>query len=195
MTQEGPEDAGAVLKAAKSVMRKQLLEIRNALVPNASRDLALAQRVALLLSERSPQCVAFYWPMAGEFDLRDVVARWLEPAGGRTAALPVVSAPNAPLAFHAWQPDAPMQAGRYQIPIPSRALAVQPDLLLIPCLGFDATRRRLGYGGGFYDRTLATLAPRPYTAGVAFEASRVAALPLEAHDVPLDTIVSEVGRY
>ncbi len=195
MRQEAPEDAGAMLKAAKSVMRKQLIEIRNALVPNASRDHALAQRVALLLSERSPQCVAFYWPMAGEFDLRDVVARWLQAASGRTAALPVISAPNAPLAFHAWRPDAPMQAGRYQIPIPVQALAVQPDLLLIPCLGFDATRRRLGYGGGFYDRTLATLAPRPYTAGVAFEASRVAALPLEAHDVPLDTIVSEVGRY
>ena len=184
-----------MLKAAKSVMRKQLLEIRNALAPNAARDHALAQRVTLLLNERSPQCVAFYWPMPGEFDLREVVARWLEAASGRTAALPVIDAPNAPLVFHAWQPGAPMQAGRYQIPIPAQALAVQPDLLLIPCLGFDATRRRLGYGGGFYDRTLATLAPRPYTAGVAFEASRISALPLEAHDVPLDTIVSEAGRY
>ena len=72
---------------------------------------------------------------------------------------------------------------------------VQTDLLLVPCVGFDAARLRLGYGGGYYDRTLASLQPRPYTVGLAFECARVAALPREPHDVPLDLILTETGRY
>jgi 5,10-methenyltetrahydrofolate synthetase len=113
------------------------------------------------------------------------------------AALPVVIAPRSPLVFHAWSADAAMKPGRYRIPVPSEECAVVPDLLLVPCVGFDAARYRLGYGGGYYDRTLAhwPRAARPVTIGVAFEAGKCDALPHETHDVPLDAIVTEAATY
>lgn len=183
----------------KAGLRSALLAARRALGQDALRaervNAQLSAQVAYLLAERSTACVGFYWPMAGEFDARATLAAWLAGAPGRLAALPVVSRPGAPLAFHAWHPDAPMRMGRYNIPIPADEHLVQPDLLLVPCVGFDADRLRLGYGGGYYDRTLAALQPRPYAAGVAFECGRVAALPREPHDVPLDAILTETGRY
>jgi 5-formyltetrahydrofolate cyclo-ligase len=179
----------------KAILRTQLLALRRALGADAARDRALAQRVAQLLAQRTPRCVGFYWPIAGEFDLRALIAEWLATHADAQAALPVVEHAAAPLLFHAWHDAMPMREGRHRIPVPLHAQPVQPDLLLIPCVGFDTRRVRLGYGGGYYDRTLATLAPRPYTAGIAFEATRLASLPREAHDVPLDTILSEAARY
>ncbi len=179
----------------KAALRTQLLTLRRALGADAARDQALAQRVAQLLAQRMPRCVGFYWPIAGEFDLRALIAEWLAAHAGAQAALPVAEHAGAPLLFHAWHAAMPMRAGRHRIPVPLHAQPVQPDLLLIPCVGFDAQRVRLGYGGGYYDHTLAALAPRPYTAGIAFEATRLAGLPREPHDLPLDTILSEAARY
>lgn len=192
-----PSSATAV--SAKASLRHALLAARLALAADtlqAQRSNAqLSEQVARLLDERAAACVGFYWPMTGEFDPCAVLSTWLAAAPGRQAALPVVSLPGAPLTFHAWQPDTPMRIGRYNIPIPADEHPLHPDLLLVPCLGFDAHRLRLGYGGGYYDRTLAALRPRPYAAGVAFECGRVAALPREAHDIPLDAILTETGRY
>lgn len=175
-----------------------MLAARQALAADPSQaglSARLAAQIAALLAERAPLCVGFYWPIAGEFDARATLADWLAGAPGRSAALPVASRPDAPLTFRAWQPQAPMELGRHRIPVPREPIAAHPDLLLIPCLGFDAQRLRLGYGGGYYDRTLATLSPRPYTVGVAFECGRIALLPREAHDVALDVIVTETGRH
>jgi len=186
------------LSGSKSELRRTLLTARRAFAADAVRypraQAQLGAELRAVLDQRAPLCVGFYWPMAGEFDARAVLAAWLDADPTRRAALPVVEHEAGPLAFHAWRPDSPMQAGRYGIPIPLAGLPLQPDVLLVPCVGFDATRLRLGYGGGYYDRTLAASQPRPYTVGVAYACAQVEALPREPHDIPLDLIVTESGR-
>jgi len=138
-----------------------------------------------------PQVVAFCWPIKHEPDVRAMVDRWL--AAGAQAALPVVVDEAAPLAFRAWRSDTPLIADRYGIPTPTSGDFVHPDLILLPLNGFDAAGYRLGYGGGYFDRTLAALRPRPLAVGVGFEINRVDSIRPEAHDQRLDWIVTEAG--
>jgi 5,10-methenyltetrahydrofolate synthetase len=181
----------------KHALRRTLLAARRALAADAERlaqaQARLSAELRSVLARRAPACIGFYWPMAAEFDARALIGAWLEEDASRRAALPVVEHEAAPLAFRAWRPDSPMQAGRYGIPIPAAAVPAIPDLLLVPCVGFDVARLRLGYGGGYYDRTLAAFAQRPYAVGVAFACGRVDALPREPHDIPLDLIVTDAG--
>jgi 5-formyltetrahydrofolate cyclo-ligase len=107
--------------------------------------------------------------------------------------MPVVTAVDAPMHFHAWTPASVMGTDRYGIPIPADGAAVIPDIVLLPLLAFDAQGFRLGYGGGYFDRTLAAMAPRPQAIGVGFELGRVADIRPQAHDVRLDAIVTEAG--
>ena len=186
--------------ASKSTLRATLLASREAQVGQpgqAAKNEALAKRLLEMLARHSVRCVGFYWPVAAEFDARDALTRWLAEDASRTAALPVVVERHAPMAFHAWRADAPMKEGRYRIPVPAEEQVVVPELLLIPCVGFDSDRYRLGYGGGYYDRTLAAWpdAKRPTTIGIAFETGKCGALPREAHDMPLDAIVTEAAVY
>ncbi|WP_353192514.1 5-formyltetrahydrofolate cyclo-ligase [Pandoraea pnomenusa] len=179
-------------------MRKALLTARSTLADRGARDAALAARLAAELARRAPRCVGFYWPIQNEFDAREVVAAWLAQAlagHARLAALPVVTAPAAPLVFHRWTPDTPMTEGHYRIPVPHGTDAVVPDLLLIPCVGFTRDGLRLGYGGGFYDRTLHSMAPAPQTLGIAYDALEVEHLSAEAHDLALDAIVTESATH
>ena len=185
----------------KAILRRSLLAARQRLAEQpaqaARMNAQLGARLAQVLAQRQPQCVGFYWPVAGEFDARDVLTVWLALDASRRAALPVVIAPRAPLVFHAWQPSATMKKGRYGIPVPAQERVVVPDLLVIPCVGFDADRYRLGYGGGYYDRTLADW-PRgraPATIGVAFESAKCDALPRGEFDLPLGAIVTESAVY
>jgi 5,10-methenyltetrahydrofolate synthetase len=184
----------------KSALRATLLANREAQggeADQAARNEALARRLMEAVARHRVSCIGFYWPVAGEFDARGVIAVWLAQDRARTAALPVVVERHAPMAFHAWQEDAPMKYGRYKIPVPQEERVVVPDLLVIPCVGFDEARYRLGYGGGYYDRTLAAwpAANRPATIGVAFESGRCDALPHENHDMPLDAVVTESAIY
>jgi 5-formyltetrahydrofolate cyclo-ligase len=184
----------------KSALRATLLASREAQgsqPDQAARNEALAKHLATLLEARSATSIGFYWPVAAEFDARASIAAWLASDASRIAALPVVAEPRAPLVFHAWTQDAPMKEGRYRIPVPAEARVVIPELLLIPCVGFDTERYRLGYGGGYYDRTLAAwpASRKPVTIGVAFEALKCDALPREGHDLPLDCIVTERAVY
>lgn len=152
-----------------------------------------------LLVARAPKCVAAYWPIAGEFDVRAALERWFAMRPDASAALPVVIGRDAPMVFHRWRPGDPVREGHFRIPVPAVETPVEPDLLLIPCVGIDDARYRLGYGGGFYDRTLAAFemrgAPRPLAVGIAFDAGRVDALPREAHDIPLDVALTESGFW
>lgn len=190
----------------KSALRATLLAAREAQSEHASRarmDAALAERLRAVLEARAARCIGLYWPVAGEFDARAVLTEWLasnvatDATDAREAALPVVVQPHAPMVFHAWRADSPMKSGRYRIPVPEEERVVVPDLLLVPCVGFDADRFRLGYGGGYFDRTLAAwpAAQRPATIGIAYEAGRLDALPRESHDMPLDAIVTEAALY
>ncbi|WP_323119585.1 5-formyltetrahydrofolate cyclo-ligase [Burkholderia alba] len=180
---------------AKRILRKTLAQKRRDAHGEPLANAALARCVLALLRTHAPRTVGFYWPLAGEFDARAAVSAWLAGDPDRQAALPVIRQPHTPLEFHAWRPDAPMREGHHRIPEPASDEPVVPDLLLIPCVGFDRAGYRLGYGGGYYDRTLCAWpdATRPVTVGVAYEVCGVDALPREAHDRPLDWIVTDAG--
>ncbi|KMQ80744.1 5-formyltetrahydrofolate cyclo-ligase [Candidatus Burkholderia pumila] len=185
----------------KSVLRATLLEASEALKENPSRaewDAALAQRLHEVLKQYDDvKCIGFYWPVAGEFDARDVMTQWLAASKSREGALPIVVQPHAPMACHAWHSQSAMKTGRYRIPVPEEEGVVVPELLLIPCVGFDADRFRLGYGGGYYDRTLAAWpsAKKPVTIGIAYQMGLCDALPRETYDIPLDAIITETATY
>ena len=177
----------------RAALRREKLAARLALDPVAHAALSanLEQHLAALLLPLAPQTLAFCAPMRGEFDARPLAARLLER--GWQAAMPVVTAVAAPMSFHAWTPSAAMSSDRYGIPIPADGAAVKPDIVLLPLLAFDAQGFRLGYGGGYFDRTLAAMVPRPQAIGVGFEVGRVADIRPEAHDIGLDAVVTETG--
>jgi 5-formyltetrahydrofolate cyclo-ligase len=184
-------------KALRREMRTRAIAAREALAWEARTALteALCARLGPLLTQLAPRTLGFCWPYRGEPDLSTFVAGWLHAAPDRVAALPVVVAPDAPLAFSCWQPGDPMRADAFGIPVPARFQPVSPDLVLVPVNAFDAQGYRLGYGGGFFDRTLAALRPAPCAIGVGFELARVASIRPEAHDQPLDWIVTERGTF
>ena len=141
----------------------------------------------------APAVAAFCWPIKHEPDVRPLLAAWAR--NGVRTALPVVMATEQPLAFREWTPETPLAADRYGIPTPTAGEWLTPDLILLPLNGFDAAGYRLGYGGGYFDRTLAALVPRPLAVGVGFEINRVDSIRPEAHDQRLDWIVTENGAF
>lgn len=157
---------------------------------------ALADHLHQLLAQRFQgavgQVMSGYWPIRGELGVLPLVTELHDR--GVTVALPVVQGKGTPLLFRRWTPDTTMVRGVWNIPVPGPdAPAVYPDILLIPLLGWDPGGYRLGHGGGYYDRTLATLQPRPYTIGVGLQAARLDTIFPQPHDVPLDVIVTEAG--
>ncbi|MCS6762954.1 MAG: 5-formyltetrahydrofolate cyclo-ligase [Candidatus Protistobacter heckmanni] len=183
-------------------MRRSLLAQRQALEsdPGHARCVADLQRDLLALLERlRPRCVALYWPMRGEFDPRPAIQDWLEADAARAAALPDVTGPALPMRFLAWATGSAMVSRAYDIPVPKDGKPIVPDLILLPCLGFSlekGVRYRLGYGGGYYDRTLAAFGQaRPVCVGLAFEVGRLESLGPQAHDAPMDHVVTERGTF
>ena len=102
---------------------------------------------------------------------------------------------GAPLEFLEWYPGVEMTAGAYGLPVPAATARVVPDALLIPVVGIGERGDRLGYGGGFFDRTLAALTPRPLAIAIGFELSRVPSTEPQPHDVPMDFVVTEAAIY
>lgn len=137
--------------------------------------------------------LGFYWPMRGEFDPR-VTAHRMRTRGTRTA-LPVVVRKAAPLQFREWRPDVETRPGVFGLPVPQGTAVLTPDVVLAPPVGFDEAGYRLGYGGGYFDRTLASLLPQPLTIAVAREASRMPTIHPQAYDVPMDFVVTEAGVH
>ncbi len=133
-----------------------------------------------------------YWPIKGEFDLRPLMAEL--HAAGVTVALPVVETRLAPLVFRRWTPDTKMVRGDWNIPVPPpEAERLHPDIALAPFLGWDLESYRLGYGGGYFDRTLAALLPRPFAIGIGLQSARLATIYPQPHDIMLDVILTEAG--
>ncbi|HUL48067.1 MAG TPA: 5-formyltetrahydrofolate cyclo-ligase [Steroidobacteraceae bacterium] len=130
-----------------------------------------------------------YWPVRGEIDVRDLAVEHLKN-GGRVA-LPVVVTKSAPVEFWSWRPEMPMSRGIWNIPIPEQREVLDPEALIVPLVGFDPQRFRLGYGGGYYDRTIAAAARRPYCVGLGFEDARLACIFPQPHDQPMDLIVTD----
>ena len=137
--------------------------------------------------------VAVCWPYKNEYDAR-FTARRLREAGAVTA-LPVVAAPRSPLVFREWHPGVQLARGVYGIPYPSESREVVPDSILLPMVAFDDAGYRLGYGGGFFDRTLAALARRPHVIGIAYELGHVPSIYPQAWDIAMDFVVTERGIY
>ncbi len=174
-------------------MRAELLARRMA-IPTAQHH-ALNTRLTDALQDafplEGPLVIAAYWPFKGEFDPRFVLRTWRQR--GACTALPVVLGKGQPLQFKAWWPGLRTVPGVYQIPVPEGSDVVRPDVLLIPPVGFDTQGYRLGYGGGFYDRTLASLSPQPIKIGVAFNVSSIPTIQPQPHDIPMDFMATEDG--
>ena len=176
----------------KAALRRSLLATRYALDTDTriQWDEAIGRRVHAWLTAHPAQVLGVYWPIQGEPDLRSVYVDLARR--GISLALPVVSSKNAPLKFAAWAPDDPLMKDACGVLVPARwSEPVRPNTLLIPCVGFNAQRIRLGYGAGYYDRTLATT-PRPATIGIAYTCAR-AAFDGAPHDIALDTIITEAA--
>lgn len=183
------------IAADKAALRARMIGLRRGLA--RTRDAVSARLGALLLAEMTDMpagAVGGYAALADEVDPAPVLAALR--AAGREIALPAVERRGAPLVFRRWRPGDAMRAGAFGIAEPlAGAPELVPGLLLVPLLAFDDAGYRLGYGGGYYDRTIAALRARgPLLAvGLAFAAQRVASLPREAHDMPLDLIATEAG--
>jgi 5-formyltetrahydrofolate cyclo-ligase len=140
--------------------------------------------------ERRPGIIlGVYWPFQAEFDPRPLIDRLISQ--GSAVALPVVVDKKGPLEYRAWRPGEPLVDGVWNIPVPQSRHVVIPDAVLAPLVGFDRECYRLGYGGGYFDRTLAALTPRPLAIGVGFAMSQIETIYPQPFDVPMDVIVTE----
>ena len=181
------------LRAWRKAERARLIEARMAMPIDAHKAAGLAISDCLLshFPPESFSTLGCYWPFRREYDciplMKQVIA-----VGGRTA-LPVVLQKNHPLEFRPWTPQTKMEAGVWGILHPAEGAPVQPAALLIPLVGFDAKGYRLGYGAGFYDRTIAIFDKPPLKIGVGFELCRMDTIHPQPHDIPMDFIVTEKG--
>jgi 5-formyltetrahydrofolate cyclo-ligase len=174
----------------KATLRKSLIAARLAMSAEQRKrcDSAIGERLLAWLSSRSLRTIGVYWPIQGEPDLRPVYSALAQ--GGATLALPVVSERNAPLMFSVWRPGDTLMKDTCGVPVPAvKSSPVFPDALLVPCVGFNGDLFRIGYGAGYYDRTLAN-APNVRSLGIAYDAALTEFTPA-AHDVPLDIVFTE----
>lgn len=183
-------------KAWRSALRKELIARREAASATERErwSAQIAAHIDRLVPDARGRMVGFCWPYKSEHDERPIVLRML--AQGARSALPVVVAPSTPLVFREWSPGCAMEDGAHGIPVPAAsAPPVAPDLVLLPMNGFDREGFRLGYGSGFFDRTLASLERRPVVIGIGFELGRVDTIRPQPHDIPMDYVVTEAGAW
>ena len=201
--------------------RKILIEERLNLADRQQSSDLLQRVMRIWLVGRSDEVIGAYWPIKGEFDPLPALYRWQEDAilnhdivlntapalesraqlasesiagrSPRKIGLPVVDKVHKTLTFHAWYPGCPMEEDAYGIPKPKDTEVIVPTLLFVPCVGYGPGGYRLGYGGGFYDRTLATLQPRPATVGLGFTNGWLPDMEPDAHDIPLDALLNDNG--
>ena len=183
------------LKAWRRAERERLIAARTALAPETLDS--WRRRMDGFLERSFPglaRCrLAFCWPIKGEYDARHL-ARTLRERGALTA-LPVVVAPKTPLKFREWHPGVRLERGALDIPFPVDSAEVVPDAVLLPMNGWDQQGYRLGYGAGFFDRTLASLAKKPLVVGVSYELAKLDTIHPQSWDLPMDYVVTERGVY
>lgn len=182
------------VKRWRKAERARLIDARLAIAGKARRqlDTRIAEHLASAIGDVEGLTVSAYWPFRGEPNLRPFLKR-VDARGGR-CALPVVIAQRTPLVFRAWSPGDPLARGVWNIPVPREgAPLVVPDVVIAPVIGFDRACYRLGYGGGFYDRTLAALPKRPRVFGVGYALAAIPTIDPQWHDIPMDAVVTEDG--
>lgn len=188
MTMSEIPDRPAIM-AWRKAERTRLIEARLALPQDARAE--ASRHIAVELERRlgppGSLRVSFYWPFRGEPDLRPFATRVTE--GGGTAYLPVVVEKGQPMIFRPWAPGGALTRGIWNIPVPDTEEVGTPEVVIAPLVGFDARNYRLGYGGGFFDRTLAGLSPRPCVIGVGYGLQHLETIHPLPHDIPMDEIL------
>ncbi len=192
----GPGGTPVDLQQARDVARwrnaerSRLIALRTSLSAEdrAQQTAAIARQLDELLAAGSHHILSVYWPIRAEPDLRP----WMHAArsGGLRLALPVAIELGRALTFREWRPGAAMARGLWKIPYPADGAEVSPDTVLAPLVGFDGACYRLGYGGAFFDRTLASMVRKPLAIGVGYPPLRIATIFPQPHDVPMDWIVT-----
>ncbi|HWI10462.1 MAG TPA: 5-formyltetrahydrofolate cyclo-ligase [Burkholderiaceae bacterium] len=180
----------------RAALRAKLIAARLALTDRLERAVQLQGALRVWLVGRRETTIGAYWPIKGEFDPLPALYRWAEGAPDgivRRIGLPVANRETGQLRFHVWYPGCPMEHDAYDIPKPKDTEEFAPAVLIVPCLGFGPGGVRLGYGGGFFDRTLAALRPEPVTVGVGFTQGFLPLLRAGPLDVQLDAMLTEDG--
>jgi 5-formyltetrahydrofolate cyclo-ligase len=173
--------------------RRRLLAARMAISVEHHRraSATIEQQLSLLFDELPGSVIGLYWPVRAEFDPRPLAARLR--AQGRVTALPAVVERGGCLEYRIWDGGMAMAEGLYGIPVPGDRRLADPAIVVVPLLGFDAANYRLGYGGGYFDRTFAALEPRPVAIGAGFEAARLDTVFPRSHDIAMDIVVTEAA--
>ncbi|MEP9372124.1 5-formyltetrahydrofolate cyclo-ligase [Mesorhizobium sp. KR1-2] len=170
--------------------RQRLIDERMAVPADerARRTETIAAGLTEAIGDPSGKLISLYWPFKGEPDLRGWMNETIAARG--RFALPVVIKSGQPLEFRAWGPGEPLERGVWNILAPANGPAVLPDVVIAPLVGFDAANYRLGYGGGFFDRTLAAMPLKPLIIGVGYSQGRLATIYPQPHDIPMDRIIT-----
>jgi 5,10-methenyltetrahydrofolate synthetase len=179
--------------AWRKAERRRLIEERLAVDPRERqrRAVEIAANLSRFIGAPAGRLASAYWPFRGEPDLRPWMAGFTE-RGGR-CALPVVVEKNTPLVFRAWKNGDKLVRGVWNILMPADGPAIVPDIVIAPVVGHDADGYRLGYGGGFFDRTLAAMSPRPIIIGAGYADAALSTIHPLPHDIPMTAIVTERG--
>ncbi|HWG76872.1 MAG TPA: 5-formyltetrahydrofolate cyclo-ligase [Steroidobacteraceae bacterium] len=188
-----PATDAATLRAWRREQRTRLLADRQALATAAHRTAsrAIGERLAAVLQAPRPAIIGAYWPIRREFNPLPLLQQLIDT--GVRVALPSILQKNAPLEFRLWRPGDRLAVGVYDIPYPAAGEAVTPDTLIIPLVGYDLAGYRLGYGGGYYDRTVPTLSPRPRLIGLGFTGAQLQTIYPQPYDIRMDCIVTDVA--
>lgn len=162
-------------------------------VHDADRSARACEVLVDAVLSRPGRIVSGYMPIRTEIDIRPALRVLSE---GRRLCMPVVPGPARPLQFRIWTPETKMTEGAFGALIPDGTEQVDPDILILPLLSFDRRGFRLGYGGGFYDRTLERLraSKAVHAIGFAYAAQEVSQVPTEPTDQPMDAVVTENGE-
>lgn len=179
---------------AKQILRDEISQKRSALSINFRKEAALsaAETFAAAVPIKEGQIVSLYWAIREELNTEPLLLHLVHE--GHQVCLPVVKGREVPLEFRIWQEDATLYPSGFGTLAPGEdAPVVEPDVMVLPMLGFDAAGNRLGYGAGHYDRTIAHIEKPILRVGYAYSMQEVAQLPAEAHDKPLDMVVTEAG--
>jgi 5-formyltetrahydrofolate cyclo-ligase len=184
----------ALIEEAKAALRNRARAARASLDhgERAEAAMAAAQHFFNAVALQASDVVAAYWRIRDELDCQPILVKLMD--SNQKVVLPVVGGPEEPLDLRVWEQGASLYESGFGTLAPSDlAPRAEPDIVLMPLLGFDSRGTRLGYGGGYYDRTLVHLSKKPKLVGLAFAAQELDRIPREAHDVPLDMIVTEAG--
>lgn len=174
-------------------LRRKLIAARQALPDRLERAVQLQSVLRVWLVGRPEKTIGAYWPIKGEFDPLPALYRWSEADESRRIGLPVVDKAAGSLHFHVWYPGCETELDAFDIPKPKGTAVFEPEMLLLPCVGYGPEGVRLGYGGGFYERTVQSLQPRPVVVGLCYSNGFLPMLRAQPGQRALDALITDDG--